>query len=41
MSTREKIFAAVATAAVFIVLVNTIGLFGIAALGLLAGGLIK
>ena len=36
-----KIIAAVATAAVFIVLVNTIGLFGIAALGLLAGGLIK
>ena len=38
---NRKIFAAVATAAVFIVLVNTIGLFGIAALGLLAGGLIK
>ena len=38
---NRKIIAAVATAAVFIVLVNTIGLFGIAALGLLAGGLIK
>ena len=38
---NRKIIAAVATAAVFIVLVNTIGLFGVAALGLLAGGLIK
>ena len=38
---NRKIFAAVATAVVFIVLVNTIGLFGIAALGLLAGGIIK
>ena len=38
---NRKIISAVATAAVFIVLVNTIGLFGIAALGLLAGGLIK
>ena len=36
-----KIFAAVATAAVFLVLVNTVGLFGVAALGLLAGGLVK
>ena len=38
---NRKIIAAVATAAVFIVLVNTIGLFGVAAIGLLAGGLIK
>lgn len=38
---NKKIFAAVATAVVFVVLVNTVGLFGIAALGLLAGGLIK
>lgn len=38
---RRKIFAAVATAVVFVVLVNTVGLFGIAALGLLAGGLVK
>ena len=36
-----KIFAAIATAAVFLVLVNTVGLFGVAALGLLAGGLVK
>ena len=40
-SRNMKIFAAVATAAVFLVLVNTVGLFGVAALGLLAGGLIK
>ena len=38
---NRKIFAAVATAVVFIVLVNTIGLFGIAAIGLLAGGILK
>lgn len=38
---NKKIFAAVATAVVFVVMVNTVGLFGIAALGLLAGGLIK
>lgn len=38
---NKKIFAAVATAVVFLVLVNTVGLFGIAALGLLAGGLVK
>lgn len=38
---NRKILAAVATAVVFIVLVNTVGLFGIAAIGLLAGGFIK
>ena len=38
---NRKIFAAVATALVFVVLVNTVGLFGVAALGLLAGGVIK
>ena len=38
---NKKIFAAVATAVVFVVLVNTVGLFGIAALGLLAGGIVK
>jgi F0F1-type ATP synthase membrane subunit a len=38
---NRKIFAAVATAVVFVVLVNTVGLFGIAAIGLLAGGLVK
>ena len=36
-----KIFAAIATAVVFLVLLNTVGLFGIAVLGLIAGGLIK
>ena len=38
---NRKIFAAIATAIVFLILINTIGLFGVAALGLLAGGLIK
>ena len=38
---NRKIFAAVATAGVFIILVNTIGLFGIAAIGLIAGGIVK
>ena len=40
-SRNLKIFAAIATAVVFLVLVNTIGLFGVAVLGLIAGGLIK
>ena len=38
---NKKILAAVATVAVFIILLNTVGLFGIAALGLLAGGIVK
>ena len=36
-----KIFAAIATAVVFLILFNTIGLFGIAIFGLIAGGLLK
>ena len=40
-SRNLKIFAAIATIAVVLVLFNTIGLFGVAALGLIAGGLIK
>lgn len=38
---NRKIFAAVATAIVFLILINTVGLFGIAAIGLLAGGILK
>lgn len=38
---NSKIFAAVATVALFVVIVNTIGLFGVAAVGLLAGGIFK
>lgn len=34
----RMIFATVATAIVFVVMVNTVGLFGVAALGLLIGG---
>ena len=36
-----KIGAGVATAAVALILINTIGLFGIAAIGLIAGGLVR
>lgn len=36
-----KIGAGVATAAIALILINTIGLFGIAALGLIAGGLVR
>ena len=39
--TKKKLLCGVATAVVFLVLINTIGLFGIAALGLIAGGLVK
>lgn len=38
---NAKIFAVVATAVVTLILVNTIGLFGIAAIGLIAGGIVK
>lgn len=38
---NRKVFAALATAVVFLVLVNYVGIFGIAAIGLLAGGVIK
>lgn len=38
---NKKIFAIVATAIIFVVLLNTIGLFGIAAIGLIAGGIVK
>ena len=38
---NRKIFAAIATAIVFVILFYTIGLFGIAAIGLLASGIIK
>ena len=37
----KKIGAGVATAAIALILINTIGLFGIAALGLIAGGLVR
>ena len=37
----RKIFAIVATAVVVLILINTIGIFGLAAIGLLAGGIIK
>ena len=37
----KKIGAGVATAAVALILINTIGLFGIAAIGLIAGGLVR
>lgn len=38
---KLKIVAALATAAVVLVLVNCVGLFGVAAFGLIAGGLLK
>lgn len=38
---NRKIIAAIATAVVFLILINTVGLFGIAALGLIAGGILK
>ena len=38
---KSVIIAAVATAVVFVILMNFIGLFGLAALGLIAGGIIK
>jgi len=38
---NRKIFAAIATAIVFIILYFTVGLFGIAIIGLIAGGIIK
>ena len=39
--TKRKIVCGLATAAVMLVLLNTVGLFGIAALGLIAGGVVK
>ena len=38
---KHMIFAGIATVVVFIILVNFIGIFGLAALGLMAGGIVK
>ena len=39
--TKKKIMCGLAVAVVFLVLVNTVGLFGVAAIGLLAGGIVR
>ena len=41
MTNSQKIICGLLTAVVVLVLFNTIGLFGIALIGLIAGGLIK